>query len=103
MLFRYPCGIGRNAEFANKRLLSYSQSLLPFSSDTGRESVVLMHHINSVYTQRVNHAHRYDGHLFRGRYKSILADECNYLLQSERYIGYQHKAGQPYNRVSQPL
>ena len=45
-----------------------------------------MRHINGVYTQRFNRAHRYDGQLFRGRYKSILVDESNYLLQLVRYI-----------------
>ncbi len=33
-----------------------------------------MRHINGVYTQRFNKIHGYDGHLFRGRYKSILID-----------------------------
>ncbi len=45
-----------------------------------------MRHINGVYTQRFNRAHGYDGNLFRGRYKSILVDESNYLLQLVRYI-----------------
>jgi len=45
-----------------------------------------MRHINGVYTQRFNKIHRYDGHLFRGRYKSILIDADSYLLQVMRYI-----------------
>jgi len=45
-----------------------------------------MRHINGVYTQRFNKKHGYDGHLFRGRYKSILIDEDSYLLQVMRYI-----------------
>ena len=45
-----------------------------------------MRHINGVYTQRFNKIHGYDGHLFRGRYKSILIDEDTYLLQVMRYI-----------------
>jgi len=45
-----------------------------------------MRHINSVYTQRFNKAHGYDGQLFRGRYKSILVDTDSYLLQVMRYI-----------------
>ncbi len=45
-----------------------------------------MRHINGVYTQRYNRVHCYDGHLFRGRYKSVLVDESNYLLQLVRYI-----------------
>ena len=45
-----------------------------------------MRHINGVYTQRFNKKHGYDGHLFRGRYKSILIDADSYLLQVMRYI-----------------
>ena len=45
-----------------------------------------MRHINGVYTQRFNKRHGYDGHLFKGRYKSILVDEDSYLLQVMRYI-----------------
>ncbi len=45
-----------------------------------------MRHLNGVYTQRYNRRHRYDGQLFRGRYKSILIDSDNYLLQAVRYI-----------------
>jgi putative transposase len=45
-----------------------------------------MRHINGIYTQRFNRAHGYDGHLFRGRYKSILIDADSYLLQVMRYI-----------------
>ncbi|MFC1825689.1 transposase, partial [Thermodesulfobacteriota bacterium] len=45
-----------------------------------------MRHINGVYTQRFNRRHGLDGHLFRGRYKSILVDADSYLLQLLRYI-----------------
>ena len=45
-----------------------------------------MRYINGVYTQRFNRIHGYDGHLFRGRYKSILIDADSYLLQVMRYI-----------------
>jgi len=45
-----------------------------------------MRHINGVYTQRFNKRHGYDGHLFRGRYKSILIETDSYLLQVMRYI-----------------
>jgi putative transposase len=45
-----------------------------------------MRHINGVYTQRFNNIHGYDGHLFRGRYKSILIDADSYLLKVMRYI-----------------
>ncbi|RLC30652.1 MAG: transposase [Deltaproteobacteria bacterium] len=45
-----------------------------------------MRHINGVYTQRFNRVHKYDGQLFRGRYKSILIEADEYLLQLLRYI-----------------
>jgi len=45
-----------------------------------------MRHIDGVYTQYFNRAHRLDGPLFRGRYKSILLDADSYLLQVVRYI-----------------
>ena len=45
-----------------------------------------MRHINGVYTQRFNRAHGCDGHLFRGRYKSILVDADSYILELVRYI-----------------
>ncbi|MBW1743346.1 MAG: transposase [Deltaproteobacteria bacterium] len=45
-----------------------------------------MRHINGVYTQRFNRAHASDGHLFRGRYKSILVDADSYFLELVRYI-----------------
>ena len=45
-----------------------------------------MRHINGVYTKRFNRKHRCDGPLFRGRYKSILVNGDNYLLQLVRYI-----------------
>jgi len=45
-----------------------------------------MRHIDGVYTQRYNRYHRCDGSLFRGRFKSILIDADQYLLQLVRYI-----------------
>lgn len=45
-----------------------------------------MRHINGVYTQRYNRKRKTDGQLFRGRYKSILVDADNYLLELLRYI-----------------
>ena len=46
----------------------------------------IMRHINGVYTQRHNRMKKTDGSLFRGRYKAILVDADNYLLQLSRYI-----------------
>ncbi len=45
-----------------------------------------MRHINGIYTQRYNRSHKSDGQLFRGRYKSILVEQDNYLLELVRYI-----------------
>ena len=46
----------------------------------------IMRHINGVYTQRYNRLKRTDGPLFRGRYKAILVEKDEYLLQLSRYI-----------------
>ncbi len=48
-----------------------------------------MRHIDGVHTQRFNLRHNTDGHLFRGRYKSILIDKEHYLLEVVRYIHLQ--------------
>lgn len=45
-----------------------------------------MRHLNHVYTQRFNRLTGRDGHLFRGRYKSILIEEDAYLIELLRYI-----------------
>jgi REP element-mobilizing transposase RayT len=45
-----------------------------------------MRHINGIYTQRFNRKHHVDGQLFRGRYKALLVDADNYLLEVARYI-----------------
>lgn len=45
-----------------------------------------MRHLNSIYTQRYNSLTKRDGSLFRGRYKSILIDADEYLVQVSRYI-----------------
>ncbi|MCK4795461.1 MAG: transposase [Desulfobacteraceae bacterium] len=45
-----------------------------------------MRHLNGIYTQRYNRAHRCEGQLFRGRYKAILVEEDSYLLELVRYI-----------------
>jgi len=46
----------------------------------------IMRHINGVYTQRYNKLKCTDGPLFRGRYKAILVEKDEYLLQLSRYI-----------------
>ena len=45
-----------------------------------------MRHIGGVYTQRYNRLKGVDGPLFRGRYKAILVDNDEYLLQVSKYI-----------------
>jgi len=45
-----------------------------------------MRHINGVYTQKINLKYKMDGSLFRGRFKSILIDKEEYLLELVRYI-----------------
>ncbi len=45
-----------------------------------------MRHLDGVYTQRFNRAHTLDGSLFRGRYKAIVVEAEQYLLELVRYI-----------------
>ena len=45
-----------------------------------------MRHLNGVYTQRYNRAHGRVGHVFQGRYKAILVERDNYLLELARYV-----------------
>jgi putative transposase len=46
----------------------------------------VMQHLDGLYIQRFTRLHRRDGTLFRGRYKAIVVDKDNYLLQVVRYI-----------------
>ena len=46
----------------------------------------VMHHINGSYTGYINRRRKRSGHLFQGRYKAILIDRDNYLLELSRYI-----------------
>ena len=45
-----------------------------------------MHWFGTTYTQRFNIRHSRNGHLFQGRYKSILVQNDAYLLQLSCYI-----------------
>jgi len=45
-----------------------------------------MRQLNGVYTQRFNRRHGRTGHVFQGRYKAILVDKNDYLLELARYI-----------------
>ena len=43
-------------------------------------------YLNGVYTQYFNRRNRRVGHVFQGRYKAILVQKENYLLELSRYI-----------------
>ncbi|MDZ7781940.1 MAG: transposase [Halioglobus sp.] len=45
-----------------------------------------MRQLNGVYTQSFNRTHGRVGHVFQGRYKSILVEKHSYLLELARYI-----------------
>ncbi|MEI6336557.1 MAG: transposase, partial [Methylococcaceae bacterium] len=45
-----------------------------------------MRQLNGVYTQYINRTHGSVGHLFQGRYKAILVEKDNYLLELARYV-----------------
>ncbi|MDX8397956.1 MAG: transposase [Mariprofundaceae bacterium] len=45
-----------------------------------------MRRLNGVYTQGFNRRHGHVGHVFQGRYKSILVEKDSYLLVLARYI-----------------
>ena len=42
--------------------------------------------LNGVYTQLTNRMHGRVGHVFQGRFKAILVDKDNYLLELARYV-----------------
>ena len=45
-----------------------------------------MRQLNGVYTQGFNRRHSKVGHLFQGRFKSILVERDSYLLELARYV-----------------
>lgn len=45
-----------------------------------------MRQLNGVYTQKFNWWYNRTGHTFQGRYKSILVEKQNYLLEVCRYV-----------------
>ena len=47
---------------------------------------LLMRHLDGVYTQTYNRRHGKVGHVFQGRFKAILVDLDNYLLELCRYV-----------------
>jgi REP element-mobilizing transposase RayT len=45
-----------------------------------------MRQLNGIYTQTYNRRHETPGHIFQGRYKAILVQKENYLLELCRYV-----------------
>ncbi len=45
-----------------------------------------MRQLNGVYTQFFNRNHQRVGHVFQGRFKAILVERDNYLLELARYV-----------------
>lgn len=45
-----------------------------------------MRHLNGVYTQWMNRRHKRTGHIFQGRFKSILIEKESHLLEVARYV-----------------
>ncbi|MBI5747102.1 MAG: transposase [Nitrospirae bacterium] len=45
-----------------------------------------MRQLNGIYAQQFNRRHKRVGHVLQGRYKAILVDKDNYLLELCRYI-----------------
>jgi REP element-mobilizing transposase RayT len=45
-----------------------------------------MRQLNGIYTQRYNRRHNKTGHIFQGRFKAILVQKENYLLELCRYV-----------------
>ncbi len=45
-----------------------------------------MRQLNGVYTQAFNRSHGRVGHVFHGRFKAILVEKENYLLELGRYV-----------------
>jgi REP element-mobilizing transposase RayT len=46
----------------------------------------VMHYLNGSYTTYLNARRKRCGHLFQGRYKSILVDKDSYLMELSRYV-----------------
>ena len=46
----------------------------------------IMHYLNSSYTTYINRKRDRSGHLFQGRFKAILIQKDDYLLELSRYI-----------------
>ncbi|MCM8813618.1 MAG: transposase [Candidatus Omnitrophica bacterium] len=65
-------------------LMSNHYHLLLETSQANLSQV--MHYLNGSYTVYFNRKRKTCGHLFQGRYKSILVEKDSYLLELTRYI-----------------
>lgn len=45
-----------------------------------------MRQINGIYTQAYNRRHKTFGHIFQGRFKAILVDKDQYVLEVCRFV-----------------
>ena len=73
------------------RFSVYAYALMPnhihLLLETGQTSLSrIMHRLQFHYTLRTNLKYKTHGHLFQGRYKSILCDKDTYLLELSAYI-----------------
>ena len=53
---------------------------------SGTDISKFMKHLAGCYARYFNQKYMYQGHLFEGRYKSILVKDDTYFLQTSRYI-----------------
>ena len=73
-----------NVRIAAFRLMPNHYHLLVQTPDANLSR--FMRHVDGVYTQRFNRAHRRGRSLFRGCYKAIVVEAERYLLELVRYI-----------------
>ena len=67
-------------------MLHDGQPLPPADADACANLSADMRQLNGVYTHLANRTHGRVGHVFQGRFKAILIDEDNYLLELARYV-----------------
>lgn len=60
----------------------------------------LMQRFNTAYTVYYNRRHSRDGHLYQGRYKAILIDADEYLMELSRYVHLNPVRVRKYSGVS---
>lgn len=66
--------------------------------ETGRETSIsqVMHDLNSLYTKYFNSRHHKRGHLFESRFRSVLVEKSQHLLEMTRFI---HRLPEGYAQV----